>query len=339
MNNNYPYNPYNYNPQQYQQQYQRMQQNAAEKRELRHRSTLLACGIIIYVVLSAALVYGAISTRKLNYLYNYDSLYSSCIQILVSIPSLIGAYLITKRLIDKKHEAFIPFGKPANKKHALLLIPFGVAACLAGSYATGYIDMFLEDQFNVVFSQPELLEPKTGVETLVYIISMTIVPAFTEEIALRAGALQAMRKYGDWFAIVTSSFIFAILHGNMIQTPFAFIAGIALGYIFIATGSIWPGIIVHFINNLASSLASSSNALGLDEKTVDIVFGVYALAAGIAGTVCFIIYAFDKKKPVLNKDASTLTLPQKIGAFIINIPMIASILYVSYVTAKFIAVK
>ncbi len=330
---NYPYNPYSYNPQQYQQQYVEMQKKASQKRELRRRSTLIGCGIIIYVVLCVALIVLTVRLSGNSELYDTNALFSNCVQIFVSIIALLGAFFIVRRVIDKKHVSFIPFGAPANKKHALLLIPFGVAACLAGSIATGYMDQFLQKAFDVVFTEPEFAEPTTPFEAVIFLISTALVPAFVEEITLRAGVLQAMRKYGDWFAIITSSFIFAVLHGNMIQTPFAFIAGIALGYVFIATGSIWPGIAIHFINNFVSSLVTVAYAFGLDDKIIGSVFDIYAMSICIIGLVCFLVYFFDKKRPVLQKDTSLLSLPQKTGAFLINVPMIVSLIYVFYATA------
>lgn len=339
MNSNYPYNPYSYNPNQYQQQYSRMQQNSREKRDLRRRSTLLACGIIIYVVVSTVMILLVLSTKELNRLFDDNSLFSNCVQIFISIISLLGAYFIVRLILDKNKQGFIPFGAPKNKKHALLLIPFGVCVCLAGSILTGYVDDFFEKEFDVVFTQPDFVDPTNALEAFVFLLSTALVPAFVEEIALRAGALQAMRKYGDWFAIVTSAFIFAVLHGNMVQTPFAFIAGLVLGYIFIATGSIWPGIIVHFINNFASSLVAMGTALGVSTQTLNILFGIHISVFAFAGVICFIIYLFDKQKPVLNKDTSTLSLPQKIGAFIINVPMILSLIYVCYITSRYIELK
>jgi membrane protease YdiL (CAAX protease family) len=179
----------------------------------------------------------------------------------------------------------------------------------------------------------------------VFILSVSVVPAIVEEIALRAGVLQAMRKYGDWFAIFTSAFIFAVLHGNMIQTPFAFIAGIGLGYVFCATGSIWPGIIIHFINNFTSCISTMGPIFGLPDGseadkagviTMDDIYMAFFSLVLIAGVVCFVLYLIDKKRPVLNKDNSTLTLSQKIGGFLFNIPMIISLIYMGYNTAQYI---
>ena len=63
-----------------------------------------------------------------------------------------------------------------------------------------------------------------------------------EEFAMRGVVMQSLRKYGDWFAIIMSSLVLALVHGNMVQIPFAFIAGIAIGYAVTVTGSMWTGV-------------------------------------------------------------------------------------------------
>lgn len=332
---NYPYNPYGYQPQQYQEEYRRMQQNANEKREFRHRSILVGCSIIIFELLTFTVSMGLVFSG-LREVYFGSTLFSYSVEMIFSIVSMLGAYFIAKAMIDKKHVGFIPLAKPENKKHALLLIPFGVAACFAGSYATGILNTVLEEIFNVTFEQPEIADPKTPLEAFVFILSASVVPAIVEEIALRAGVLQAMRKYGDWFAIFTSAFIFAVLHGNMIQTPFAFIAGIGLGYVFCATGSIWPGIIIHFINNFTSCISTMGPVFGVSDEIMNSLYMAFFSLVLIAGVVCFVLYLIDKKRPVLNKDNSTLTLSQKIGGFLFNIPMIISLIYMGYNTAQYI---
>lgn len=78
---------------------------------------------------------------------------------------------------------------------------------------------------------------------------------------MRGVVMQPLRKYGDWFAILTSAFVFALMHGNLVQAPFAFIAGIGLGYAVIASGSLWTGILIHLLNNSISVIQTIGNRL------------------------------------------------------------------------------
>ena len=211
-----------------------------------------------------------------------------------------------------------------------------MVACVAGSYATYYLDRMIEVVFDVTLTQPEFPEPKTALECVTMIIATALVPAVFEEILLRAGVLQAMRRYGDWFAIITSAFIFAILHGNLVQTPFAFVAGVAFGYIFIVTGSIWPTIIIHFINNFASCMVTSGDAFGFSEDGLETYFSIHVTVFAILGIIGFVLYMKDKNRPQLKKDSSPLSTAQKLNAFVLNVPMIICIVFMAIVTGMYI---
>lgn len=52
-----------------------------------------------------------------------------------------------------------------------------------------------------------------------------------------------------WGAILVSAVLFAIAHFNPAQIPHALIVGTLLGWLFTKTGSIIPGLIIHWINN------------------------------------------------------------------------------------------
>lgn len=71
-----------------------------------------------------------------------------------------------------------------------------------------------------------------------------------EEVVCRGLLLNGYRKSGSVLsAIILSAVLFALLHMNFNQAAYAFVVGILLGLLMEATGSIWPGIIVHFLIN------------------------------------------------------------------------------------------
>ncbi|WP_370875137.1 CPBP family glutamic-type intramembrane protease [Cytobacillus purgationiresistens] len=45
----------------------------------------------------------------------------------------------------------------------------------------------------------------------------------------------------------SSSFIFATVHGFIEVFPIAFLNGLAAGFLFYRTSSIWPGVMVHIL--------------------------------------------------------------------------------------------
>ena len=73
-------------------------------------------------------------------------------------------------------------------------------------------------------------------------------PVF-EEILFRGYVLRTLEPYGRKFAIFGSAFLFGIFHGNILQTPFAFVVGLILGYVTLEYSIGWA-MVLHTVNNL-----------------------------------------------------------------------------------------
>ncbi len=83
------------------------------------------------------------------------------------------------------------------------------------------------------------------------IVAIVIMAPIVEELLFRGaiqGHLLRQWKHPAW-AIVLSSLIFGLVHGNWVQAPFAFVTGLALGWMYYRTGSLLPGMLMHFVNN------------------------------------------------------------------------------------------
>ena len=99
------------------------------------------------------------------------------------------------------------------------------------------------------FPTPE----ETGV-FIIYVINVVIAASVFEELLFRGVMLQSLRRFGDHFAVVTTSILFALMHGNLLQGPYALVLGLLIGYFVVYTGSLWTGIIMHAAHNLISVL-------------------------------------------------------------------------------------
>lgn len=94
-----------------------------------------------------------------------------------------------------------------------------------------------------------LLETMSGAsDTLSMFLYAAILAPIGEEVLFRGFVLRTLRPYGKRFAILGSAFLFGIYHGNLIQTPYAFLAGLLLGYT-AAEYSLGWAIGVHMFNN------------------------------------------------------------------------------------------
>lgn len=87
---------------------------------------------------------------------------------------------------------------------------------------------------------------------LIYVIVSCLTPAICEEMLFRGTILSGLKKYGFKIAVIVSSIIFTLMHGNAEQTIHQFVVGFIVGTIFYKTGNLWIGVIVHFFNNFIS---------------------------------------------------------------------------------------
>lgn len=88
---------------------------------------------------------------------------------------------------------------------------------------------------------------------LLAVLNIAIIPAIFEEFAFRGVALGLLRKkMPDMAAVTVSALLFGLLHGNMEQIPFAFCMGMVFALSTVLTGSMWPAITAHFLNNFSS---------------------------------------------------------------------------------------
>ena len=91
--------------------------------------------------------------------------------------------------------------------------------------------------------------PAGGVELALAFVTLCVLPAVGEELLFR-GALQGlMRPCGSAAAIFGPALLFALLHLDLAQGVTAFLGGMFLGWLVERTGSVLPGMLLHFVNN------------------------------------------------------------------------------------------
>jgi uncharacterized protein len=78
-----------------------------------------------------------------------------------------------------------------------------------------------------------------------------------EELFFRGVITNWLLRFGGWVAIPVGAAIFAVSHGINYITVVAFVVGVIAGLLFRATGSIWPSVIVHAVNNAYAVLAAA----------------------------------------------------------------------------------
>ncbi len=164
----------------------------------------------------------------------------------------------------------------------LIMVGLG-GAMICNNLTNSFISIFTNLGLEIDMSSLELPESLWG--KLLFLFTISVVPAIVEEFAYRGVVLGALRKYGDAFAIIASGILFGLMHGNIVQIPFAFALGCLMGYISVVSNSILPAVAIHFLNNFLSGMQEIAlNMLGEKSGTIIMLASMgAALIIGIIG--------------------------------------------------------
>lgn len=134
---------------------------------------------------------------------------------------------------------------------ALRSVPpqFYLLTILLGLPVAGLASLLIE-----VFDIPDYLEEllqgmaqQTGVYTF---LAVVVAAPILEELLFRSIILGGfLKRYSPIKAIFWSALLFGVYHFNPAQIAGAFLIGLALGYLFWRTRSVWPCIVLHAVNN------------------------------------------------------------------------------------------
>ncbi len=133
--------------------------------------------------------------------------------------------------------------------------PGVLLAVLCMCVGTQMINSFWIGGLEFLFNQADksllpLLETVSGdSSTFSMFLYASILAPIAEELLFRGYILRSLQPYGKKFAVFASAFLFGLFHGNLLQTPYAFLMGLLLGYVAVEYSVIWS-IVLHMFNNL-----------------------------------------------------------------------------------------
>lgn len=328
--------PYGYGTEMYNEYIIKKAQKDEKKQELKKIGRKCGLAVILYVVISYGfsfllmlISWGFPSVSKL-YLETTATL---AFDIVITFFSILVPFFIIHLTMKKNKTAnILPFGTTYNREFAISLvmvfIPIMVMSALAINSISAVIQDFLGIEFTSAVGDIKLNGFK---EIFLGVISVAVVPAIVEETVIRGIVMQPLRKFGDKFAIITSAVFFACMHGNMVQIPYTVIGGLLLGYLAVATGSLWPSVILHFVNNLYSVIViATSDNLGENASVLAVVLMLICFTViGVIGLIKLIKL---KYKVTLSEDSKLLTMSEKTSSFVKNGPMIVAIVMITVIT-------
>lgn len=217
-----------------------------------------------------------------------DSLYTNLIMLAqILSTAAVGIHLLVGKYVGLDQKTW-------GYHHSPKLLATSVVFILAMGLWTNYFNELADLPNNMQEAFEMIMRNPLG------IIAVVIMAPIVEELLFR-GAIQGhlLRKWKHPAgAIVLSSLIFGVVHGNWVQAPFAFVTGLALGWMYYRTGSLLPGILMHFVNN--SAAVASFLLAGDPNATMVSTYGQTGAALMAAGgmVLTIICVLFIQKKLV-----------------------------------------
>ena len=253
------------------------------------RKTSNGLGILLLVIFAFEIIFSIVivailKTKDLS----SQSLSNGALEMLENglMSSLLffvtaAIYALIKR---RSFGALFPFEK-IGAKRLFMLCTIGIAVSLLSNIASNLTtDVF--GLFGLKNSGGDVSFGGSLPSVLMYYLSVAIMPAFTEEFAFRGVIMGSLRKYSDGLALVVSSGLFALMHGNFVQLPFTFCCGMMFGFLALKTNSLLPGIIVHFLNNgLSVTIDLLYQYRIVSASTVPLIYGTFAAVTGVLALI------------------------------------------------------
>ena len=174
----------------------------------------------------------------------------------------------------------------------LLVIPLSVALiCMGQPLAEGFVRLVALIGYDT--SAATSIVPSTPGELAATLILVALLPAIAEEYVFRGCVARAFARKGYVFAVFMSALLFAIMHGSPLQLVHQFLIGVVCAVLFFATRSLWPPIILHFLNNaialVLGYVQNRGSAFAVTEAWQYVVMCVVGVAATI-GLLIAVIY-------------------------------------------------
>jgi len=305
-----------------------------EKRYLYRLSNIAGASLLLGSLILPVLLFFVLPSQGPAFMH--EATWRGIVFAASGLLTLIPAALFGRAFLPQ-HERKQAFALGNFRKNHMAVVFLGVAACYIGNFAAAAI-IALGSRAGVTFEGPNFGMPESIGHLLLMLFAIAVVPAIAEELLFRGVIMQPLRQFGDTFAVVCSAVLFGLIHGNMQQAPFAFLAGLVLGWAAIRCGGLFVPILIHFWNNAASMLLLFLSGRLSQEvfQYVQIGYIAFILLLGSIGLVT--LYGKKKTpKPLSAPLQSIRPGPRALRYLFGSVPMVLSLLWFGYLIWSMIA--
>lgn len=242
---------------------------------MKKRSDLFKINLIYFILLCAFVLVRIVFALNL---FNLSGTVSDIVgSLLIQIGIMFGLTFVLYLLFFKKKPKDVfkdyKFTK-INFKAVLISIAIGIITYFLTLCVAAIFNFFL-GLFGYQASSGSSAGVGTWGDFLVSIVLVAILPGFCEEFVHRGLLVKGFSELGVKKTIIYSGLLFGLMHLNISQFFYATLIGCLLVLLVMASGSIIPAMIVHFMNNLINVYFSYAEDLNLPlRKTVNALGGL-----------------------------------------------------------------
>lgn len=190
---------------------------------------------------------------------------------------------------EMKEGTFVRYEK-FNKFWLLLIVPLGIVACIGfnnlvmmiAELAQSFIDYIIESfnlgvEYNIFGAFNETSEVIYSGGIVLQVLATCVGAPFAEELLFRGLIHKNLRKVMNMVpAMLISSLLFGIIHGNIIQCIYATLIGIICAFVYEKFKTIWAPIILHATAN-SFAVITTFITTGSESEGVGLGLGGYVL--------------------------------------------------------------
>ena len=123
---------------------------------------------------------------------------------------------------------------------------------------------------------------------LIALLGIVVLPPLVEETLFRGVFIERFAvKWSLRVAILTSAVFFGILHVDPVG---AGMFGVITALLYVRTRSLWPGIVIHFTNNLVALIAIRGTGTSVEEPPADVASALVTAGVFLLFSVPFLVW-------------------------------------------------
>lgn len=245
---------------------------------------LILIGAVSFIVLSlimAGLISSLYPDMPINDLVIQRNQYQVQFMMMYFFPFQAG-FLLLPGILFTKWGANIRINTSISSKGIIwsvllfisifFLLPFFSEINIWITDQLGYKEQLINEKLIADEGMERLLGTTSDLSFIIGLLIVGVLTGIAEELAFRRLLFVHMLHHTNqfWLSVITSAFIFALLHFNYLQFLPLLSFGVALALIYQFSGTFWIGAILHAANNILNLWWLSTDSFPSWMETVDL---------------------------------------------------------------------